>query len=305
MQSAINYYLLLHGHDIKSLGFKYNSQLGDYIEQVIKTNREINNVFSKDIDKKTLVKKSKAYLNKYFNIHDIGYINDKMVKETFDKQDALTIDNTALLYNNACIEMSPFDLPIDFIEKNRMYGSLLIASPLIDNQELLKKIDLFFEGIKLSNRLTNHLIPIYIHEIVHTQLESNKGIINDIKNKEVLSIFIELLYTYHQNKNDYKFFLVERLNSLMNDFNTVCKYFFKNKKIDTRYMITLSYLVSTIKALNLLNLYINSNIFIKKDIIKSIQKVFDANNSLEELLDKYEIDYDNSLNPKILSRIIK
>ena len=91
----------------------------------------------------------------------------------------------------------------------------------------------------------------------------------------------------------------------MGDFNNVCKYAFKGRKVDVIFMITLSYLVSTVKALNLLDTYINSNILVKKEILKSIQRVFDADNTLEDFLDKYEIDYKNSLDPKILSRIVK
>ena len=303
MNERVLEYLLFHGYDIDSTKFKINSQLGDYIENVIKTDKKNKIVYFNDIKKEKVIKKSRSYLNKYFNIHDVGYLNNFLLLRKIGEQ--ANINDIATTYNDACIEMSPFDLPINYVEDSSNHASLQISTPSKYNKELLKDLNIYFLGINLSYNITDKLIPIYIHEIVHTQLESNKGIVTDIKNREVLSIFIELLYTYQHNKNKYEYFLNQRLNELMSNFNRVCKYIFQNKEKDTCYVIILSYLVSTIKALKLLDTYLNSNKLVKKEIMKSIQNVFDADNSLEEFLDEYEIDYDNSLDSKVLSRIIK
>lgn len=55
------------------------------------------------------------------------------------------------------------------------------------------------------------------------------------------------------------------------------------------------YLESTVKSLELFEVYINSNIQRQKDIFDSVQKIFDGKISVEELLDKYDITLDKSL----------
>ena len=305
MDKKVIDYLLLHGHDLDSTRFKVNKELAYYMEYVTKMDKSNNNINYNIVDKETIIKKSKAYLNKYFKLHDVGFLNNMMFIQKISSKEINSNNDLIDSYNDSYIEISPFNIPINTNYTNNEYGALLVATPKVNNHEILKNVNVYFLGINLGNNVTDQLIPIYIHEIIHTQLESNKGIICDIKNKEVLSIFIQLLYTYQNNINEYRNTLNRRLNELMENFISLYKNISHNKDKDIMYVIILSYLVSSIKAFKLFDTYINSNIFVKKSILKSIQKVFDADLYLEEFLDKYEITYDNSLDPKVLKRITK
>lgn len=113
---------------------------------------------------------------------------------------------------------------------------------------------------------------------------------------------MELLYAY--NKPFYKESLYDRLNGIISDFNKICDTCYNNKKEDINYLVTISYLVSTMQALELIDLYINSNNKIKKEILIAIQKVFDNKITLEESLFKFDINYESSKDTNILKRLI-
>ena len=228
-----------------------------------------------------------------------------MVEEKLNDIEIESYDEIPPLYNKCAIKVSPYKLPIEYVFESEFYGALKVASPQIDNIDIINNINVFFEGIKLNNNYNRYLISVYIHEIIHTQLESNKGIIEDIRNKEVLSIFMELLYVYENNKEDYYRILKDRIECILNDFNKIVKATIKNKQNHFKYLINISYLISTIKAFNILNLYINSNNNIKQEIITNIQNIFDNKKTLEEILTKYDITTDSSKDIKIVKSLLK
>lgn len=119
----------------------------------------------------------------------------------------------------------------------------------------------------------------YLHEIMHSELIPDENVLEQV-NIEVLPIFIELLYGYHKNTNQ----LFNKLINLSRDvdiyLSTTCD------EIRER---TKGYISSTVKAINLFELYTKYN----QDIINDISNVLKCNNTLENLLDKYEIVYDS------------
>ena len=296
------YYLLFHGHSL-DLNFSLDPLLGDYIEYLIDHKKKyIPSMFLYPINLSKIVNKSNKYLNNIFNIHDIGYINDRIVEDNINGIEVSSFEEAANIYNNSKVSMSPFDLPISFENKSQYYANLIVETPFVDD-DYIKLFNVYFSEIRLNNLCNRLLIPIYIHEIIHTQLESNKGIVEKVYNREVLPIFIELLYSF-DNRIDYKTILYERLNSLLFDFNIVCKTNFNNDNKDFNYMISTSYLVSTIKTLKLLDIYIHSSSKIKKELLLNIQKIFDGINSLEYYLSKYDITYESSKDTNVLKRIL-
>ena len=131
MDNNIKYYLLLHGHNLNDISFSLSKELGNYIEDVIKTDRYHNIVYFDNITENKIIKKSKSYLNKFFNIHDVGYLNEEMVKDSINGAMPLSLDDAANLYNESCIMMSPFKIPIIYTDKSKMHASLeiLYATP--------------------------------------------------------------------------------------------------------------------------------------------------------------------------------
>ena len=135
---------------------------------------------------------------------------------------------------------------------------------------------MFIKYIFVSNYNTNSMQASYLHEIMHSQLFVYKNIEKEI-NEEVLPIFIELLYGYYHNTPQ----LLYRLRLII-------KYLEEYKEIES----SKTYISSTLKAIELFELYISNNT-IGKEIIDDISKVFDYDITLEKLLDKYEISLDN------------
>ena len=71
---------------------------------------------------------------------------------------------------------------------------------------------LFFKSIDLGHK-TNEMTGVcYVHEIVHTEVESLKGIVREYYNSEVLSIFTELLYASSRSPELFKETLKNRIN---------------------------------------------------------------------------------------------
>ena len=58
MDNNIKYYLLLHGHDLNDISFSLSKELGDYIENVIKTDRYHNLVYFDNITENKIIKLS-------------------------------------------------------------------------------------------------------------------------------------------------------------------------------------------------------------------------------------------------------
>jgi len=122
----------------------------------------------------------------------------------------------------------------------------------------------------------------YMHEITHTQLVKEKNLM-DGDNEELLPIFMEYIYGHYNNLN----LILHKLKRL--------SYYIE------AYMITTSeknredvkkYIISTLKAIELYELYVNNH-NMDKEISNDITNVFKYKKSLEEVLDKYNIDYDN------------
>lgn len=303
MDEDIKYYLLLHGHKLDSINFELDYDLATYIEYILDNQKEVSfNNSIKCMNINQIINESSKYIDNIFNIHNVGHLDRVILDERVNNKEVFSIDEAINIYNNAKEEVSPYKLPIDYVNKHQYYGSLVIISPCIDEEIIIKGINVYFEKILLDKHLNRRLIPVYIHEIMHTQLESNKGVIKDIKNKEIISIFVELLYTY-QNK-DYKLFLSERLNGIIDDFNHICETIINKKDKGFKYITAVCYLVSAIQALKLLDTYINSNSLIRRELLIVIQNVFDNNISLEEALTKFDISYDSSKDTKVLKRLI-
>ena len=212
--------------------------------------------------------------NKGFDYEE-SRINEDVLRDQayFFEELGLQLHKVYTLRSDVEMELSPQYIEIILSDDNRS-----IVDTIVDKE--FNKV--LFPYINVRNR--NNYAPRinYIHELVHTQVDSSYNM-NNILNKELLPIFMELLYS-DRIKYD------NRINDRLVELSAAIGYLYdpEHKEENSRYIYSL------LQALNLYRLYNRSNEEYKKEIIKYIQLIFNRDIYLEELLDRYNINYENS-----------
>ena len=312
-------YMLLHGQK-RTGDFDLNDKLINCILEINNLDiPEISNNEIKSLSRFLLKKHAHTFFNDYYDIHDIGYLSDSRLKSILNNEEIRTTSDISNIYNQSAKIINPFKLPIQYKLDGINGGTLVTQSILTEDEtlhkELLPKLNLYFTNIELPKRTTEVGTSSYIHEITHSQLESYKGIIEEYNNVEVLSIFNELLYAYNYCEPIiFKKLLTNRLNSLFLSFNSIYEYkevkFIKSviggiEYGEFDYHTDIKYLISTLKALKLFVKCIGEDSITKYHIINLINKVFNGNMTVEDLLDKVEINQDNIMEPDYIKRLIQ
>ena len=314
----LNDYMLLHGHS-RAGEFNFNDELIEAIKAINELDiPELNGVEIKYITRHKLKKQAYMFFNDFYNLHKIGYLSDKKLKSILSDKRIQQIEDITNIYNSSATFINPLKLPINYVLDNYNGGTLVTQAVLTEDHELHKQLlpnmNVYFTSIKLPTRPTDVVTSSYIHEITHSQLESYKGIIEEFNNAEVLSIFNELLYAYNYcDKKIFDVLLVNRLNSLFMCFNSIYK--FKTTKSrdniledeeysDFNYQTDIKYMISTLKALKMFSLCCEDHIT-KYHIINLVNKVFNGEFTVEELLDKLNINQENIIETDHIKKIIK
>lgn len=126
----------------------------------------------------------------------------------------------------------------------------------------------------------------YIHELGHGLLVRNKGIINNYFHQEFVPIVLEILYMYHNYKDEGLYVaLLCRLNDLqeiigmsLSDINT---------------KIRDGYIVSGLLAFYYVEKYIESSVEEKNKMLNQLKMVLNGELVLEKLFENYEISFEN------------
>ena len=314
----LNDYMLLHGH--KGLGdFELTDELIEAIKEI--NTFEVpfkNGTQFKYIHKITMKKHARKFMEQYYNLHKVGYLSDVKLISLLHNKKIGTIGDLIDSYNDGAIYLDPFRLPVDFNIKSVNGGTLLTQALVTEDheyfKELLPELNLYFSRIYLPKSTTDISTASYVHEITHSQLESNKGIIEEFHNAEVISIFNELLYAYNHSEKLFNYLLMNRLNSLFMSFNSMYEYKTNNSgkniledRVYTEfdYHTDIKYLSSTLKAFKLLALFIGDDKLNSKYIIHQINRVFDGQRTLEECLSDFNVTLDNSIDPKYTRSLIR
>ena len=264
----------------------------------------------------SLIKQAKQFFSSMgYNIHNVGLLSDETIQKELINKDIHSVNKLADIYNSLPSMVSPFDIPIEGMNSHSFKGYTIAQLLSVDDpkfhQDILKRINVYFDRIKISNNLNEITLNSYIHELTHTQTMSNKGIIEDMYNSEVLSIFNELLFAYHKDIRLFYIYMNKTINSL---FQTFTRFYidFKNVNYNTNKIYSVSfdthydyrYLVSVLKAMNLLTIYINSNQKIRNEIIANINQVFDGDKTLETVLDHFDVSTESSIGNRKTLRLI-
>ena len=313
----LNNTIPLRGH--KELG-EFN--FDDYFIEAIKVINneefpEVNGMKFSKIPKFTLKPKAKTFFNKYYKLHDIRFLPSVLLGYIVNNNSIKDVQDLANLFNKACIDISPYNLPIQFNINNVNGGTLssqVILTHLEDfNKELMPLLNVAYTDIRLSKTVTSITVASYIHEITHSQVDHYKRVIEEFYNSEVLSIFNELLYSYDlKNKNVFFYQLANRLNHLFNCFNSMYLYKFEGKTegvlekgtyTEFDYHTDAKYLLSILKAINMFALCLDDEDF-KEYLISQIQTIFDGKRTVEEMLYDIDVNNETSLNPEHIRKLV-
>lgn len=202
-------------------------------------------------------------------------------------------------------DIHPFALPLkQEKDTDEFYGSL---NEVIFFTEPFKTI--YYKSISLSQNITELSKLAYTHEIAHSQLNHVRGLIKEYYNTEVISIFLELVHSLELNDGEYLLTAHDsiRLTELKYIIDELNKYYDRRNEPEIKKVLLEGslYLQSTLQAYNLFIKYYNSPIAIKKEILQSIQKLFDQEHSLEELLSHFDISFDSSIDKNKIHSYIR
>lgn len=201
-------------------------------------------------------------------------------------------------------DIHPFALPLKKAkDEDEFFGSL---NEVIFFTEPYKTI--YYKNLSLPENITEITKLAYTHEIAHSQLNHVRGLIKEYYNTEMISIFLELVHALELNDGEYLLTAHDsiRLTELKYIINELKKYHTRTDD-EIRNILTEGslYLQSTLEAYNLFIKYYNAPISIKKEILQSIQKLFNQELTLEDLLTFYDISLESSINPVSLNQYIK
>ncbi len=181
----------------------------------------------------------------------------------------------------------------------KLYDSGDIFSGYLTEVLTKDKIHILFTDINLSQEITEQTSASYVHEITHTQVDHLVGSVNDYYNVEVLSVFNELFHASILDKDE----KILRLNDARRIYEmSISAAELRNhhdgiSEIERDELLDCcKYLVSDLKAYNLFTLFYYGNDSLKNNILDGIQEVFDGYLTVEELLERFNITYENSQN---------
>lgn len=249
-------------------------------------------------------------IDKYFSLKNVRAIKDYkkfMDNKKFDSK----------FINSISGVISPFEIFISYVDGGSENGSLtsfLLEDEVREYEKLENMDNNLFVDISLGRDLDLLSITAYAHEIMHTQLNSIYGYTDDFRNKELLSIFLEMLVAFDldNTRNLLRGQIAMRCKDLECALSDILTYnIFAS---DEEYILTYdrlvnasSYITSTFKAMFLFDKYLsfirNSK---KRQMIYTIQDVIDGKIQLEELLAKYNIgDVYETQKLKIIKKVLK
>lgn len=308
-EDIIRMNMLIHGHDTDVKLLELNEKLVNLAVMLATTeDYEKTGFKTVSVRPKLLLKESKVFLRERFVLHKVPYADEVMLKLKLHGKIVRDESDLLRLYNKVGIMVDPFELPVKFVNEPYYYGNVSLLTNLSDDEEFLKKMKIFFKSIDLGHK-TNEMTGVcYVHEIIHTQVESLKGIVRDYYNSEVLSIFMELLYANSRSSVLFKETLKNRINMFLTEFHSLYNYLVDESCVveDGKWhnVIACKYIVSTLKAFKMYDMYVRENEFGKSNMLWLIQKVFSGIKTLEEILIELGITYENSLEAEHVANLI-
>lgn len=255
--------------------------------------------------KQEVLTNAQAFFNRHFTLHQVPYKGNIRCK--IDKYILRYVPGIELplKIHNISRHIHPFNLPVRFTSSSLVECMVVENVTYINVEEFLKKMNLSFKEIILPPTINELTESSYVHEITHTQLAHQRGIIRNYYNSEIPSIFMELLNVHESPKQDTLLPLQDairmtELYDLLYRLESVHKNIQEEPYDDL--IDATKYTESIIKAYGLFVEYYYGTPALKKYILTCIQNMLDGNLELEELLDEFEITVESSINNPKLTR---
>lgn len=230
---------------------------------------------------------AKYFLNEEFQLHKIPALRAHKIPVV-----KTTINTISNIY--------PYKLPLEFVPDSTANGAVLEVVP-IDKTRIL------FKAIAIGDTISELSSASYIHEVTHTQIDSIKNSIKNYYNQEVISIFLELVFS-HLVSEDERLLRVEEANRIfeLDELSKQQIEFSSNRlELSREDQIENSkYIQSDFIALNLFSKYYFGNTALRKEMLKDIQSIFNSLITVEDYLDKYEVSYENSKDKEKIKKYI-
>lgn len=283
--------MYLYGYEDRDYLLQYNPLIEAVGKVICKLpeNSKIGNFYC---TKKQINSLVSEFFKDKIKLHDIPYIHEGKFKSVVSNylKDGITVEElTGVLdeLDDITEYIHPLELETRYSDGHSMVGEITKHSLVVQNVDFLKKFKVYFSHIMLGRNISKLSACTKVHEIVHSQLEMNKGSVTNYLNKEVLTIFFEKLAALELHEDDSMLIKSEtmRYRNLF-EYIVMLKYnnFTYTEKVDASMFIN-----SILLADILFDTYINGDEILKLEIMKDIQTIFDGNMTLEEMLGKYDI----------------
>ena len=196
--------------------------------------------------------------------------------------------------------ISPLKLPVELdpnMDEDQTSFSAMLREVILPEQP---DYTIVYRQLNLSNEISPLTRLAYTHEVGHTQLNHVKGIIEQYYNTEVISIFLELVHAFEEGENLLHAHDAARLRNLQ-----AAIYELEQGSSHQSLLIESSlYTVSTLKAYELFIKFYVGSINTKREIMHYVQRLFNQEITLEDLLWHFNISFESSQDPDRLRRYI-
>lgn len=247
------------------------------------------------VKRKVALRQCKVILNKLVKMHKVFQLDKQgfySFLHSIDlNENTLTFDELLSIYdkiNGFSSYVDPYDIKVRFVNSSNFLEGELLSSVYDTYSDGEIKTVTSFDRINLGGLCTVITPCVYGHELTHSQLQSNRGIVKRYENVECLSYFMELVVALELSED-------EEILRIMNKFIKselikLIEGLEKCKEFNDDLYDTSKYLISIFKAIKLFNLYYKGSPLMKVDMLSRIQKVFDGDMYLEDLLVYYGVD---------------
>lgn len=282
--------------EIEIFNYKISKKSFDEIEKLIvlrnclPPNIDLFHSIPLTISLNEAVIESKKFMKSNFKIHPINCLKDCKEIESNSNDVNLEISKSIT---------DPYKIPIEKTNEER--SSIEIT--IIKQENQYPK--LYYNSIKINKNITDITSSTITHEITHTQQNSVAGVLNYYTNIETLPILLELVNYLEKSPNSERT-TFRRLKYLIKYIDLLDQIIYKkllevlknknsSKDFDENMIALCTYIESTLKALNLFDLYEHSNNNIRKEMLNYLQNIFDANRSVEDFLEYYDTTFESSV----------
>lgn len=259
------------------------------------------------ITKRETIGSVTAFVNKYFDFHDIRMIKDSLytrrcIMKMQGDRNKLTKDLVKM-----SVVINPLDLPVKYTLDNICKGNVderLLTS--ISNGKTLEQ--LFYLNIGLPKQVTTLTPSTYIHELAHTQVNSIDGTLRYEFNEELISILLEFLFLMQKSQDRETLYAnkIYRANDIVVYTGTIAAHELGITKIsDKDYNNCFTYVASTLQAISLLQLFKKGDYLFKRTMLRNVQLIFDGLMQVEDFLDIYNINLETMTDEKRILSFLK